>query len=379
MKKKVLMLSSVASMIEQFNMDNIKLLQELGYDVDVACNFIQGNTCSNEVIDELKRKLNNMGVNYFQIDFSRSVFQLHKEYIAYKQVKKILEENNYYFVHCHSPIGGVVGRLVCSQYNTKCIYTAHGFHFYKGAPLKNWILFYPIERLLSSKTDILITINREDYKLALDKMKASRIEFINGVGIDSSKFLLKLFDKEKKRCELGISSSDVMVLSVGELNKNKNHEAIIKALAQIDSKNIHYFIAGQGNKKEYLQSLAKEYNVNLHLLGFRTDIIELLNVADIYAFPSQREGLSVALMEAIAAGLPCVVSNIRGNVDLIDDGENGYLVDANDISGYSKAIKKIIDLDEKEKNNYKEYSLNKINNYDMKKVRVKMKEIYKDN
>ena len=378
MNKKVLMVATVPSMIGQFNMDNIQILLDAGYDVDVACDFSDRSVWPSEKIEKFKKILNDKGISYFQIDFSRKPLSIKKHILSYKQLMKLIKEKNYSFIHTHTPIASAIARLVAKKYNIKVIYTAHGFHFYKGAPLKNWIVFYPIERLLSSKTDILITINKEDYKLALDKMKASRIEFVNGVGIDSSKFLLKFFDKEKKRCELGIGSSDVMVFSVGELNKNKNHEVIIKALAQIDSKNIHYFIAGQGNKKEYLQSLAKEYNVNLHLLGFRTDIIELLNVADIYAFPSQREGLSVALMEAIAAGLPCVVSKIRGNVDLIDDEENGYLVDANDISGYSKAIKKIIDLDEKEKKLFKEYSLNKINNYDIKNVRIKMKGIYND-
>ena len=172
--KKVLMLASVASMIDQFNMPNIQLLQELGYEVHVACNFEKGSTCTQERIQNLKQRLEHMGVEYFQIDFSRNVLRVNEIWKAYRQVERLLEKEKYSFIHCHSPIGGAVGRIAAHKTHTKVIYTAHGFHFYKGAPLHNWLIYYPIEKWLSRYTDVLITINKEDYQRAKKKFHAKK-------------------------------------------------------------------------------------------------------------------------------------------------------------------------------------------------------------
>ena len=188
MKDKVLILASVASMIDQFNMSNIDILISLGYEVHVACNFEKGSTCSQEKIVQLKKKLGEIEVKYYQIDFTRSVFNILQDVKAYRQVKRIMVENSYKFIHCHSPIGGVIGRLACKSTHTRCIYTAHGFHFYKGAPIKNWIVFYPIEKWLSKYTDVLITISKEDYNRAKNKFKMKQLEYIPGVGVDIEKF-----------------------------------------------------------------------------------------------------------------------------------------------------------------------------------------------
>lgn len=326
--KRMLMLASVASMIDQFNMPNIELLQEMGYEVHVACNFEKGSTCTDEKILELKKKLKQVHVRFFQIDFERNVMKLNQDLKAYKQVLKLAKKYHYTFIHCHSPIGGVVGRLVGHKTNTKVIYTAHGFHFYKGAPLLNWLIYYPIEKFLSRYTDILITINKEDYARAKKNFHAKRIEYVPGVGIDIEKYQNVQIDREKKRKELGVNPKDIVLLSVGELNKNKNHEVVIRALAKLHRSNVKYLLAGQGGLKEYLESLAKDLGLEKQIifLGFRKDIAEIYKVSDIFVFPSKREGLSVALMEALANGLPCIVSNIRGNVDLISEDKNGLIV-----------------------------------------------------
>ena len=188
MQKRVLLLASVASMIDQFNMDNIKILQQLGYQVDVACNFLEGNTCSNEKIQNLKEKLNLLSVNYYQIDFTRNVTNIKRDIIAYQQLKKVISENKYNFIHCHSPIGGAIGRIIAYVAKTKVIYTAHGFHFYSGAPIKNWMIYYPIEKALSHYTDILITITLEDYDRARKKLRAKKTRYIPGLGVDTKKF-----------------------------------------------------------------------------------------------------------------------------------------------------------------------------------------------
>lgn len=342
--KKVLMLASVASMIDQFNMQNIAILQEQGYEVHVAANFEQGSTSSKERVEQFKKELKEKNISYFQIDFSRNVANIPQNIKAYKQIKKLLMDNKYEFIHCHSPIGGVCGRLAAKFTNTKVIYTAHGFHFYKGAPKLNWMIYYPIEKVLSYITDILITINKEDYELAKKKMKAKRIEYVPGIGVDINKFENVAIDKIKKRKELGLSKDNIVLLSVGELNKNKNHEVIIRALSKLNNSNIHYIIAGRGNLNQYLYELSKSLNIEkqVHLLGFRTDISELYSIADIFCFPSYREGLSLSLMEAMAIGLPVICSKIRGNYDLIQEDKGGYLCNPKDIYTFANRIETLV-------------------------------------
>jgi glycosyltransferase involved in cell wall biosynthesis len=310
-KPKALMLASVASMIDQFNMQNIRLLLDNGYQVDVACNCKIGNTISDERVQYLIKHLSEMNVKVTHVPIPREINDIKAIKDSYVQIKKMCDENKYDLLHCHSPIGSVVARLAARKVRkrgTKVIYTAHGFHFYKGSPKKNWIIFYPIEKICSHWTDVLVTINKEDYVFAKKHMSAKDIEYIPGIGVDTEKFKPKEFDRDAKRTSLGISNNELMILSVGELNQNKNQKVIIKAISKLQNKQIHYFIVGKGSKEKCLMNLAKELNVNLHLLGYRTDVVEILWSADIFALPSYREGLSVAMMEAMAAGLPCVAS-----------------------------------------------------------------------
>lgn len=294
-------------------------------------------------------------------------------------VKKLCDKNKYYLLHCHSPIGSVVARIAAikarNKYKTKVIYTAHGFHFYKGAPKRNWLIFYPIEKICSFLTDVLITINKEDYEFAQKHMNAKNVYYVPGVGVDTKKFFIDGFDKNTKKSELKLGVDDIIVFSVGELNENKNQEVIVRAIAKLNNPKIHYLIAGQGKKEEELINLAEELGVNLHLLGYRTDIVELLNMSDIFAFSSYREGLSVALMEAMAAGLPCVVSRIRGNSDLIEDGRGGYLCEVNDIDTISEAINKLCDVEKQIL--LGTYNQSKIKKFDKKNVMEIMEQIYK--
>lgn len=371
-KPKALILASVASMIDQFNMQNIQLLLDNGYSVEVACNCKFGNTVSDERIQEMIKRLEHKHVTVTHVPIPRKITNVNEIWVSLKQVKKLCDMNNYKIIHCHSPIGSVVARLAAKEsrkHGTKVIYTAHGFHFYKGAPKKNWMIFYPIEKYCSNFTDVLITINKEDFEFAKKHMNAKCIEYVPGIGIDTKKFKLNNFDKSTKRLELGIKENDLMILSVGELNDNKNHEVIVRAIEKLNRDNVHYFIAGKGDKKQYLERLAKDLGVNLHLLDYRSDIIELLNVADLYAFPSKREGLSVALMEAMSAGLPCVVSKIRGNIDLIEESRGGYVVDPNNIEEFTDRLNQCT-------RGMGEFNQKKIKNFDKKYVIDKIKKIY---
>ena len=380
--KRVLVLASVASMIDQFNLPNIKLMKEMGYEVDVATNFVEGSTCSVEKIAELKKILEGMNVRCFQIDFSRNVLNITQNIKAYQQTKKIIDDNNYTLIHSHSPIGGFLSRIAvrkARRQGTKMIYTAHGFHFYKGAPLLNWLIFYPIEKICSRWTDVLVTITHEDYQLAQNKMDAKEVAYVPGVGINTADLAPKAEDatiKIDKRKELGLSQEDTVMLSVGELNKNKNHEILLRAMAQLGRKDLHYVVAGRGNLKGHLEELAQELGISgqLHLLGFRTDAKELFKMADFFAHPSFREGLSVAVMEAMASGLPIICSEIRGNIDLIINNEGGFLFSPAELDTACQALKNMLECSNR--NSMGLYNLKKAEELDINAVLEVMKKIY---
>ena len=313
---------------DQYNISNIDTLITLGYKVDVACNFVKGNTCSKEQIKDLKQRLTEMNVGFYQIDFTRNVMNFPQDMKAYSQVKKLVLKKKYDFIHCHSPIGGVIGRAVAHEVGIKVIYTAHGFHFYDGAPKKNWIIYYPIEKLFSKWTDILITINKEDYSRAKKKFYANKVVYIPGVGLDTEKFEQCNIDRRKKRELLNIPDDGFVLLSVGELQNRKNQRTIIEALETLHNLKIYYLVVGKGELREEYEQLIKTYDLqnNIKLLGFRTDIAELCKAADCFIHPSVREGLGIAPLEAMASGLPLISSYINGIKDYTENGVSGCCI-----------------------------------------------------
>ncbi|MBP2623958.1 glycosyltransferase family 4 protein [Streptococcus oricebi] len=341
--KKALILASVASMIDQFNRENIKILQSLGYDVHVMTNFTDSGTITSEKSNLLKSDLKAMGVTYFNIPFKRSPFQL-ENLTAYRKVKDLMKKEGYSLLHCHSPIGGIIGRLAARENKIPTvIYTAHGFHFFKGASKLNWLIYYPIEKLFSRLTDILLTINEEDYQLASKKMKAKKILRLNGVGIDKERIRSRLASRSDLRARWNLSAQDILLLSVGELNDNKNQLTIIKALEKLNNPRLKYFIVGKGEGQTPLESYIKERPIadQVKLLGYCPNIEDIYPLADLFCFPSKREGMPVSLIEAMALGLPCLVSAIRGNNELIIDGEGGYLHAYDDVEAFAASIDKL--------------------------------------
>lgn len=338
---KVLYVSTISNTINAFMIPHIKMLIEQGHHVDIACNIQR----------EIDKGLVELGCRVRDISFSRS--PLNKTNVkAYRDLKKLIIDGKYDLVHTHTPIASAITRLVCKNIKgTKVFYTAHGFHFYTGAPLKNWLIYYPLEKWLAKYTDTLITINKEDYDRAKSKFKAKRVEYIPGVGLDIDKFKNVVIDKVGKRQELSLPEDAFVVLSVGELNKNKNHEVVIRAIAKINNPTIHYVICGKGPLESYLNKLVVELGVgeNVHLIGFREDVPEICNISDVFAFPSNREGLGMAALEAMACGLPIITSNVHGIVDYSIDGETGYNCSPTDIDSFSKYIKILyVDADKKE-------------------------------
>ena len=338
--KKALVITNTASMVHLFNSVNIGALQDEGFEVHIACNFVNGNTASKDAIEDYKNEWKEKKIISHHIDFLRSPFSF-KSFEIYKQTKNLIKSEDFDIIHCHTPIVSAFTRIAASKLKVKAkvIYTAHGFHFYRGCPLFNWLTYFPIEKLLAPKTDLLITMNKEDYKRAKKHLKAPRIECINGVGINADSIYETQTDRVGVREMLGIPQDKLIMISVGEVNFNKHHKIAIEALSMCENKNIHYVIAGVGNCVEENLAFARFCGVSdrVHFIGFRKDIYKILKASDIFVFPSFREGLSVALTEAMACGLPVVASRIRGNIDLIDKNCGGFLckpTDAKSMSAY---------------------------------------------
>ena len=331
---KILYVTTVSSTMNAFFKTHIEMLVKEGHSVDLACNN------SGWPMDDFYKALD---CRFFHVDFSRTPLSF-DNIKACGQLKKLIENGKYDIVHCHTPNASVITRLVCrkfrKEHGLQVFYTAHGFHFYKGAPKQNWMLFYPVEKFCSRFTDKLITINKEDYELARNKLKAKDVYYVPSVGVDLSRFENVQVDRSEKRREIGVPEDVFLLFSVGELNENKNHQVIIRALAKLNDPHIHYAIAGEGCWNAHLLSLANALGVSeqVHLLGYRRDIPKLNHVADAFCFPSLREGLGLSAIEAMACGLPLITSNVHGINDYSIDGLTGYKFAPTDVEGFAHGI-----------------------------------------
>lgn len=383
MNKRALQLASVASMIDQFNIPNIRILQSLGYKVDVAADFTNPGTITKERADDLKKRLNEMGVDVYDIAIPRTL-NPGKVVGAYRLVKDLLDKNGYTLLHCHSPIGGVIARQAAKRKRKeglKVIYTAHGFHFYNGSPVKNWIVFYPVEKWFSRYTDVLITINNEDYNRAKNKFHAGKTVKIPGVGVDTEKYANCVVDKISKRAELGVKDSDFLLLSVGELSDRKNQRIVIEALRKMNNEgciyDIVYLAVGKGDQEDIFRQLIETYGLKDHvkLLGFRSDINELCKTVDCFVHPSVREGLGIAPLEAMASGLPLISAAVNGIKDYTEDGVSGCCVDPQNVDEMVSAIKKMHD-DDAFRKQCAGNNLETAKAYDLRKTDEIMRQVY---
>lgn len=317
--KKVIFTATVDSHILAFHTPYLKYFKDNGYEVHVATN---GDA-----------EIPYCDVKH-TVSFERSPFKLNN-LKAIQQLKKICDTEKFEIIHTHTPMGSVVTRLAAmharKKYSTRVIYTAHGFHFFKGAPIQNWLIFYPVEKLLAYKTDTLITINKEDYELAKKKFKTD-VQYVPGVGIDPKKFdfVMTETDKTELRKSLGLKDTDFVMIYPAELSKRKRQIWLIEALTDtlLANPSMHLLLPGKDSLNGKCQSLVGQYGLeqNIHFLGFRNDIPQLLSISNIAVSSASQEGLPVNIMEAMYTGLPVVATNCRGNRDLIDEGINGYLV-----------------------------------------------------
>lgn len=357
--KKILFTSHTAN-FQKFNRPFMHMMREDGWEVHYA------SMGEEEILDCDKS---------FVVPFTRSPFKL-SNITAYKQLKKIINQENYDIIHTHTPMGSVVTRLAAKKARkngTKIIYTAHGFHFFKGAPLLNWLIYYPVERLMAHHTDTLITINKEDYNRAKRQFKTN-VAYMQGVGVDPKRFTPKLTAKQKLelRKSLGLKKDDFVMIYPAELNKNKNQTLLLHVLHEInkEDKSVHLLLAGKDNLNGYHKKLADKLGIakNVHFLGYRSDIPQLLQMSDLSVSASHREGLPVHLIEAMFAGLPIVTTKCRGATELVEDGVNGFVVGFNE--------DEFIEGIQKTRNN--KILKKSVRIYSIDNISVKINKIYKE-
>jgi glycosyltransferase EpsD len=368
MPNKVLFCATVDYHFKAFHLPILKWFKEKGWEVHVAA--------SGEIeLPYVDQKYN--------IPIQRSPFQTNN-IAAYLELKSIINENDYKIIHCHTPMGGVLTRIAAKKsrkVGTKVLYTAHGFHFCKGAPIMNWLLYYPIEKVLARYTDCLITINKEDYNLAVShRFMASEIEYVHGVGVDTERY--KPIDKELKRIrreKLGYKEDDFLLFYAAEFNKNKNQQFLIKALALIKNRvpNVKLLLAGEGLLLNECKNLALELNVErmVDFLGYRNDIDSILPICDVAVASSLREGLPVNIMEAMACGLPVVATKNRGHLELVKGNTNGYIVTKKDSKNLVNRLLELISSSDKLKS-FGTESLSMVESYNIKSTTKELSKIY---
>lgn len=381
--KKALLVANAASMIKLFNQLNMAILQSMDYEIHVACNLYEGNTISLEEVNRAVTEWKARGIYVHQIDVPRNPIP-RKMATAYRQLKVLIGQEKFGLIHCHTPVVAALTRMAVAKLGirrqVRLLYTAHGFHFYQGAPVKNWLLYYPVEKICSYFTDDLITINREDYWIAEKRFSSARNHYIPGVGVDTTVFspdVMTAQERSALRADLGIEPGCSMILSVGELIPRKNYRTAIEAIAQLNRQDVRYVICGQGAMLSEMQAYANTLGVGASVvfLGYRKDIPQICSCADVFLHTSYQEGLPVAVMESMACGTPIVASRIRGNVDLIEDGVNGFLCDPEDANGFADKLQKILDvpnLAEELRRN----GLQKIKDFDVRIIREQLRDIY---
>lgn len=369
--KKILYVTTIGATINAFLVPHIKHLIENGYKVDIATN----------VDVDINKELLDFGVRVFDIPFQRDPLSTMNK-VAYNEIRTLQDKEKYDIVHVHTPVASFVTRLALKNYkDIKMVYTCHGFHFYKGGSLLNWILFYPIERIAAKWTNHLITINSEDFKVA-SKFKLrnnGQVSKIYGVGIEKEKYVVENFDKSSYRKSLGFSEDDFIILVLAELNKNKNHIQLIKAMSLLKDKypNIKAIFAGTGPLEDEIKNKIKENGLEekISLLGWRNDVKELINSSDLIGLFSKREGLGKCLLEAMICGKCVIATNTRGPRELIEQDINGFMFEVDDIESTTKSIEKIY-INNNLRSQFEKKVVNTANKYLLGNVLKKLNCIY---
>lgn len=383
MKKQVLILTTTHDFLRKFEMENVKLLQRMGYVVHYAARMEEPHYISD------RERLERMGVRIHPIEIARSPYVLRDNQKALKQILKLIELYHFDILHCHTPVGGVLGRLagkLSGDKNLTVIYTAHGFHFYKQAPLWNRLVYYGIEKRLARFTDILIVINEEDYRHAkrFHLKKGGKVYKIPGIGLDRKRFRpLSQNTRKAFRKKLGIQEEDFFLVSVGELNENKNHRILLKAFQIVkenypDAGNFRLGICGDGFLRRELECQIQELGLDemVSIYGYCPKVWEILGCADASLFPSKREGLGMAALESLAMGIPVIASDNRGTREYMEYKKNGFVCHYEDAGGFAKGILTLKEMSKRKREQMSRYCIASAEPFDKKYANAVMKRIY---
>ncbi|ATP39035.1 glycosyltransferase family 1 protein [Solibacillus sp. R5-41] len=330
---KILFVASVYRHLTAFHIPYIQYFQSQGYDVWAA-----------GIGNEDKEKLQQLNVTCVDIPFSRSPLST-QNISAFQVLKKLFHEERFDLVHVHTPVAALLSRAAFRNVkHGKIVYTAHGFHFFEGAPKQNWLIYYTAEKLAAKWTDHLITINEEDYTNAQKFLPIEKISYVHGVGVEFVSEELTQSEKVEMKVKLGLPNNAIVISCVAELNHNKNHQFLLRNWQQLKQENPHIelLLIGTGESEHELQEyVAKEQLAGIHFLGYRRDVPNLLQISDIVTLLSHREGLPKSIMEAMAASIPCIVTNTRGLRDLIQANENGFVIHHDDDQSLMTAFTKL--------------------------------------
>lgn len=377
MMKKVLLFSPTGSIHSRFNLANIEAVKELGYELHLLANFENGPgpEGKNEAFAQWCEK---QGFYVHTMPFVRGASL--KNISLVKELKEILLKEKFDIVHAHTETGGLLLRMAISaKGSSKYIYTAHGMSFWKGCPLKNRIIYKTIERWICNGMDANLAMNQEEHDF-VKIINPNTAFYVHGIGLDLGRFQREGRARDEVRTEFGVKDCDILIVSIGELDDNKNHAVIIKALSILENKNFKYVVCGVGPNKDMLTKIAADAGLSnkVVLAGYRSDIPDILKAAEMFVFPSFHEGMPVAALEAMACGLPLVCSKIRGNVDIVKDDYNGYLVNPNNYQVFSDRIKQLID---KKEDRCRMGQINKelVKAYSLESVVSELKTIYSMN
>ncbi|SDZ63327.1 Glycosyltransferase involved in cell wall bisynthesis [Evansella caseinilytica] len=369
---KILFVTTISNTVNAFLIPHMKLLIDQGNQVDVAFNLVA------EVHPDIKK----LGCNIHQVAFQRHPARV-ANFRAYRKIRNIILKEQYQIVHVHTPVAAFLTRLACRNIpDVRILYTAHGFHFYQGAPFINWAVYHTLEKIAANWTDGLITMNEEDYahagKLPLRKKQA--VYNVNGVGLDLEKFIPQTIDRKKSlRAAYGYNDEDFILICVAELSARKNQEMLIRVVSRLKEiiPDIKLLLAGEGSCFQRYKSLVHRLGVEKHVefLGYRNDVDKLMTLSDIAVSAALHEGLPVNVMEAMATGLPLVVTDTRGNRDLVRHGVNGYVTPVTDDEQFAAAVEKLYRSEER-RSKLGEESIQAIQNYSLQEVMTQMSEVY---
>jgi glycosyltransferase EpsD len=369
MSKKILYTATSDIHINTFHIPYLKWLKSQGFNVHVAIE--KRGEIDLDFCDQ---------VHY--LSFKRFPFNKHNVK-AYKDLKKIINLNNFDLIHCHTPVVSVLTRLAAKnarKKNTKVLYTVHGYHFYKGAPLHLWALYYPIEKVLSKITDAIITINREDYEITKNKFWNKETFYIKGIGIDTNRFRQVSIDEKKKiKKKLSIGDEKFILLYVAEFISRKNHKFLLESLPELKQNipNILVLLAGRGPLLEKSIQIAEQLKINevTSFLGWRNDIPNLAAIADIGISTSKQEGLGLGLAEEMLCRVPIVASSDRGHKEMVIHGENGYLFEQENKNEFIQYVLNLYN-DKDLRNTFSKKALEKANEFIIENSLESMSKIY---